>query len=240
MHIDFHQSDPPAGPRLVLRGVTVEAQPPYDVGLDDVSFTLQGGDLLLVQLEHGAEEHPLADVISGLVPLSAGELEIFGGKWPAWSADQQARARWRIGRVFEGAGWLSNLDVDENVTLAERHHTHRAIPDIDDEVRELARLAGLDEVPRTRPPVTGREDLRRAEWVRAALGSPWLVLLERPGLSLADGWQNDLKPIIARLRKRGVAIIWLTDDSETWRDDSLNPSLKLRAQENKLVPVQSL
>lgn len=237
MKIDFTQPHPPEGDVLSLRGIhfTPPTSSPYDAGMEDVSFQLQRSALALMYLEQGNEEHPLADMISGLVVPDAGELRVFNHVWSAWNADAQARARWRIGRVFAGQGWISNLDVDENITLAERHHARRLPADIDAEVRALARMAGLAAIPNTRPPVTDREELRRAEWVRSALGTPWLMVLERPGAGLADGWMDDLKPLIEHVRSRGTAVIWMCESDDEWTDDSLKPSLKLRAEGNKLL-----
>lgn len=232
--LDFYAAHPPGDTVVRLDRVDADGGEDYDVGLSGVSFTLRAGELALALLEQGAQDHPLDDVICGFVPLAGGALDIFGGTWSAWSPDLQARARWRIGRVFARQSWLSNLDVDENVTLAERHHTRRAEAEIVDEAQRLAALAGLERLPHTRPPVTDREELRRAEWVRAALGSPWLMLLERPGKDLAPGWMDHLKPLIRAARARGTAVLWLCEDEVEWSDDSLTPTLKLRAEGNTL------
>ena len=237
MKIDFNQIHPPPGAVLDVRGVHIAANPPYDAAMHDVSFSIQPGELVLIYLDIGTEEHPLADLISGLIQPEAGDLRIFGHGWSQWSPDIQARARSKIGRVFAGQGWISNLDVDENVTIAERHHTRRPLDEIHAEAKMLAHLAGLAAIPQTRPPVTDQEELRRAEWVRAALGSPWLMVMERPGFGLAEGWLAPLKQLIQHVRSRGTAIIWMCDSEDEWNDVSLNPSLKLNQEGNKLTRV---
>lgn len=234
MSTDFNQPQCPHEIVAQLREVSMGVVPPYDAGLADATLTLRRGELLLVLLEHGCWSHPLADVLSGLVPVDQGAVEVFGAAWTNWSPDRQARARGRIGRVFERRGWMSNLDVDENVTLSERHHTVRPVEEIYAEARELARLADLAELPSARPALVGREALRRAEWVRAALGSPWLALLERPGRDLARGWRPACARLVQRLRGQGAAVVWWCESEEEWNDAALNPSLKLRAEGNTL------
>ncbi len=224
------------GPVVQAVDITLSPLPAYDTGLNGVSFTLQRGDLALVLLEHGATHHPLPDLLCGLIQPEQGTLNVFGQAWATRTPDQQARARHRIGRVFDEAGWLSNLDVDENITLAERHHTARPSAEIHAEAEALARLCGLDALPSTRPAVTVRDTLRRAEWVRAALGNPWLVILERPGRDLADGWLDHLLPLLHRLREDGTAILWLDDPAEG-NAPAINPSLKLRAEAATLRPI---
>jgi len=236
MSIDFHSKNPPDGLVLQLDAAGISARPEYDVGLDSATFSLNRGDLALILFEQGVWDHPLADLISGLVPLEQGSLRVFGQSWSDWGPDRQALARWRIGRVFTGHGWMSNLDIDENVTLSERHHTNRPLEEIAAEADRLARMVGLDGLPQGRPAVVPHEAARCAEWVRAALGSPWLGLLERPGRDLPAGWIARLNPLVQEWRKQGAVIIWMCESTSEWNDKSLNPSLKLRAEENKLLP----
>jgi ABC-type thiamine transport system ATPase subunit len=130
---------------------------------------------------------------------------------------------------------MSNLDVDENVTLSERHHTKRLPADIAKEAENLARMAGLDGLPQGRPAVVDHEDLRRSQWVRAGLGSRWLIVLERPGHDLSHGWQSQLNTMVQEWRKEGAVVVWMCESTAEWNDKNLNPSLKLRAEENKLL-----
>jgi len=232
--IDFNQPNLPAGPVVQLTGVHVPVREDYDVGMTDVSLTVNRGDLVMIELEHGTWNHPLVDVISGLVPVEQGTVKVFGGEWENWGPDTQARARWRIGRVFDERGWLSNLDIDENITLSERHHTSRPLEDIESEVNRLARMVGLETIPQGRPALADREELRRTEWVRAALGNPWLMLLERPGRDLTHGWMKQLLPLIDHVRKNGTAVVWMAADEDEIGEVSLNPSLKFTAKENTL------
>ena len=100
--------------------------------------------------------------------------------WEEMAADAAAAARGRIGRVFEVRGWISNLDVDENITLAQRHHTSRPLGEIEAEALALAQQFGLADLPRLRPAMLRAGELRRAAWIRALLGAPTLILLEHP------------------------------------------------------------
>jgi len=238
MKTDF-ENPYPAGREVVrLDHVSVADELAYESGFRDVSCVLHPGDLMLVLLEQGAWYHPLPDLVSGLIPAEQGDLLVFGERWPALGAERQARARGKIGRVFEGHGWISNLDIDENVTLAERHHTRRPVEEIAAETAALGRMVGLEMLPGTRVAVTPREDLRRAEWVRAAIGAPWLMLLERPGRDLADGWLAELSGLVEHVRSRGTAVIWMCENEDEWNHHFRKPVLKFRVEANTLRAVQ--
>ena len=197
---------------LTFENVTLAAQPPYEGGLDGVTFSLRRGDLLVIRIEEGLAHLPFADVAQGLVEPDAGRVAFLGEDWRAMPPDRSAERRGKIGRVFETHAWISNLDVDENITLAQRHHTARPENEIAAEAGALAAQFGLGELPRGRPAVVRRADLRRAEWVRAFIGEPQLIILENPTKDVQTEALTGLVAAVKAARGRGAAVIWMTDD----------------------------
>ena len=140
---------PEARTILELAGVTVESEPAYDSPIWNVSLRLAAGELALVRLERGVVRLPLADAAEGLAEHYDGTVTFLGRDWRAVPAGEGAALRGRIGRVFDtvgvgavGTGWVSHLDVDENVMLAQRHHTRRELGRMD---RHLLADIGLTE-----------------------------------------------------------------------------------------------
>src|SRR5689334_25148693 len=149
-------------PILEFDHATVESDPAYDTGLFDITFTLPAGSLALIRLEREAVRLPLGDAACGAVELEDGAVRFMGGDWAKLSFRESIRRRGRIGRTFEGHAWVSHLDVDENVMLAQRHHTRRSDKELADEAARLARQFGLPGLPQGRPSATHRQDLHRA------------------------------------------------------------------------------
>lgn len=176
-----------------------------------VSFRLMPGDLARVQLEPGNELLPLADAAEGLIAPDKGSVAFLGERWSALGADRELALRARIGRVFDGHGWISNLNVLENLTLAQRHHTARPLAEIVAEAQARARSFGLPEVPAGRPALVPRRDLRRAEWIRAFMGRPALILLERPTLGVAVEHTSLLCRAVDAALAGGAAALWIHD-----------------------------
>ena len=143
---------PDAPPILEFSHVTVEADPTYDSGVWDVSLRLGAGEMALVRLERGHLRLPLADAAGGLVEPGEGSVSFGGRDWRSIAPAEADRQRGRIGRVFDSQGgtlgWVSNLDVDENVVLSQLHHTARPLPEIEREAAQLARMFGLPGLPR--------------------------------------------------------------------------------------------
>lgn len=211
---------------LELDHVTVEAQQEYDSGVWDVTLRLRRGELALVRLERGHVRLPIADAAGGLVEPQHGSVRFLGTDWAELFPDDAASRRGRIGRVFDFGGWVSNLEVDENVLLARRHHTSLPHAQLADEAARLARTFGLPGLPRGRPGAVRAADLQRAAFVRAFAGQPDLVLLERPTQGVYPEAMPPLMHTIRAALKRGAAVLWTTADAAVWNDRGIRPALR--------------
>ena len=200
-----------------------------------LSFRLGPGDLMRIQVETSNEQLPLADAVEGLIDPDEGTVAFLGARWSTAQPDRVLGLRARIGRVFDGHGWISNLNVLENLTLAQRHHTLRPVAEILAEAQSLARSFGLAEVPAGRPSVVPRWDLRRAEWIRAFMGKPALVLLERPTSGVAAEYVPLLARAVEEARTRGAAVIWIHDPGAQAREVALQKCLRFRMQADMMM-----
>ena len=129
----------------------------------------------------------------------------------------QGAARGRIGRIFEAEGWVSNLDMYENIALSQRHHTSRSDRKLREAARELMVQIGLHDCLADRPHFLSRGDLRRAQWVRAFLGNAVLLLLDAPLQDVRPDDQAALVNLVGEARARGAAVIWKSRDAASWK-----------------------
>lgn len=192
--------------------VSADARSIHMGAVRDLRLTLGPGDIALVVLEEGHEHTSLAPLAQGLVEPAAGCVRFLGECWSAMGATRQSQMRGRTRRVFEHYGWITNLDVIENVCLAEYHHTSRPLHEIVEEARGLARRFGLETIPETRPTRVNGRILRKLEWVRALLGRPDLVILERPLFGAPREDAPRLVDAVCEAARRGAAVLWLSDD----------------------------
>src|SRR5687768_5443694 len=123
---------------LQFSNATVPSSAQYETGLSDVSFQLGPGDLLLVRIERENERLPIADASQGLVQMERSTISFMGDDWESLPTDRAAAQRGKIGRLFDDEGWISDLDVDENILLAQLHHTDRSEQEIMDEAPTFA------------------------------------------------------------------------------------------------------
>jgi len=207
-------------PILQFNEVTVRAEQRYDTDMEQVSFSLSPGALLLILTEKTHRKLPLSDAAQGLIDAASGSILFKQQSWGDMSNDQAAACRGNTGRVFETWGWVSNLDLDENITLKERYWQDRTKKDIEEEAVALARQFGLDDLPRKRPAWVNRSILQRSQWVRALLGKPSLLLLAYPEQYVSHEHVEMLMQSVGERMQQGVAVVWFTGDKRVW-DESV-------------------
>ena len=206
-------------------------------GLRGLSLSLSPGRMALIRVEAGNEQLPIADAAEGLAAPLAGTVLWRGRPWAAMPPMEELAARAAIGRVHEKNSWISNLNVSENVTLSQRHHTLRPESEIMAEADRLAACFGLKEVPRQRPAFLGKRELKQAEWVRALIGQPLLLLLERPEAGVPEENLSRLAEAVGATLRRGAAAIWLTDRDSTWNNPAWSGQIRYGMQGGNLVLI---
>jgi phospholipid/cholesterol/gamma-HCH transport system ATP-binding protein len=226
-------------PILKFDDVTIPSSPHYETELWDVSFELNQGDLLLVRIERENERLPLADAATGLAPPRQGSVQFLGEDWRDMSADRAAARRGRVGRLFEDEGWISDLEVDQNIMLAQRHHTRRSEEEIVEEALQFARIFGLPGLPRGRPASVRRWDLRKAACMRAFLGQPILIILEQPVRGVYADLIAPLLSSVRSARNRGAAVLWTVTDPQIWNQPSIHATRRARMLGSELHVMET-
>lgn len=225
----------------ILEFLNVSLRPASHDGAEmrDIRLRLMPGDIALIRLELGNESIPLADLAMGLIPPDSGSVLFQGKDWARMKPDREIQLRSRIGRVFNGHGWISNLTVLDNITLCERHNTLRPEDDIFEEAESIARAFGLDDIPAGQPAGIHPRDLRRAEWVRAFLGNPSLIVLERPTLGVAvEHISLLIRTAIGAAASGGSTLLWLTSEELVWNNESLSKAQRYEMRGGLMQPPE--
>ena len=233
-------SDATDGPTPVLefQRVSIGTPPPRCAAVRDANLRLAPGEMALIRTRRDQPHSALVPAAEGLWDLDGGSVSFEGEAWSDRSALRHNARRGRIGRVFSGCGWVSNLNVNENVTLPERHHTSRSTSEIEAEAETLAKRFGLPGVPHGRPSFIPESVLRRAEWVRALLGKRALLLLEEPMRGVDRKLLPNLVGAVDEARDRGAAVLWITEDPAVLGHEFRQPLKRLAMRDNELVTAE--
>jgi phospholipid/cholesterol/gamma-HCH transport system ATP-binding protein len=221
---------------LSFQSVTIGADEDYDSGIWRMTLTLAPGELALIKLE-ARQRLPIADAAAGLATPLDGTISFLDVNWQEMQPREAAKARGRIGRVFNSIGWISNLDVDENIVLPLRHHNRGLVQDLYDQAAELSQVFEMPGLLRGRPNIARKSDLRRAACVRAFLGEPMLLILEQPE---RDVFPDIMPPLLASIRSarnRGAAVLWLTAEAELWNETDVGATVRCIMSGSQMLVV---
>ncbi|MEC8473012.1 MAG: hypothetical protein VXZ38_00055 [Planctomycetota bacterium] len=199
---------------VVLELRDLSHQPTFENGLQfrNVDLEIRSGELLTIQVDGAARTRSFASMLQGIGLPDSGEIFFMNQDWLGSDYQRHFSQRSLIGRVFDGQAWLENLNVDENVTLAMRHHGGTR-EEIRASLHYWMNHLGLDKLVSRRPAFVAPATLQLHQWIRAFIGKPKLVILERPLQFLSEDWFAKLLSAVEVILNNDIAVLWL--DSRT-------------------------
>ena len=200
---------------MVLELRHLSHQPRFENGLQfqNVDLGIRSGELLTIQVDGAARTRSFASMLQGIGSPDSGEILFMNQDWLGSDYPRHFSQRSLIGRVFDGQAWLENLNVDENVTLAMRHHG-RTREEIQASIRYWMSHLGLDKLVSRRPAFVAPATLQLHQWIRAFIGKPKLVILERPLQFLSEDWLAKLLSAVEDILNDDIAVLWLDSRPE--------------------------
>lgn len=171
------------------------------MALNDVSFSIDEGELLLMVGPNGAGKSTLMRVLMGLHRQNSGAITFAGND----ISEMKAHLRMRLGMalIFEGRGIVRELSVEENLDLARfsrqwnpalRQESFERFPILE---RTLKRPAGT---------LSGGEQQMLAI-ARALETQAKLLLIDEPSLGLAPKVVSSVLELLGQLAQEGKTIL---------------------------------
>ena len=160
-----------AAPPLVLRGVTKRFRSGL-VAVDDLSFTVERGQVVGLLGENGAGKTTTLRMVLGLSRTDSGTVEAFGAV-----VAPGAPALRRIGSFIEGPGFLPHLSGRRNLAL---FWAATGRPRRDARLDEVLAIADLGAAVRRRVGGYSQGMRQRLAIAQAMLGMPDLLVLDEP------------------------------------------------------------
>lgn len=179
--------------------------------VDDVSLRLHRGEILGLIGPNGSGKTTLINVVTGLLDISSGRIELNGRDVTGWPPHRILRAG--IARTFQVVRLFKEFSVRENVetaAIAAGGVSSREAHQLADEAMELMSIGHLAEIPAGILP-QGQE--RRVEIARALAANPSYLLLDEPGAGLNDAESEHLLEELQEIRSsRGCGLLIVDHD----------------------------
>jgi len=161
------------------------------VALEDVSFTVQSGEVVCVVGRSGAGKSTLLRCINGMLDATAGRVSIGGVEITGAAEAEQRRLRRRIGFVYQEFNLVERLSVLRNVLVGRLGHASPLAScfglfsraDRELALYNLDRVHLLDRAGQRADSLSGGEK-QRVAIARALTQEPLVLLADEPVASL--------------------------------------------------------
>ena len=194
------------------------------VAVDAVDLRVVAGGIHAVIGPNGAGKTTLFNLISGIVPPSAGRIQLGGVDITALPADR--RAALGMGRTFQNIRVFSAMSVLENVltglharitvgalaTVLRLPGFHRGERAAVARARAALDLVGLSAKAEHPAGALSYGDQRRLEIARAVAAEPRLLLLDEPAAGMNPAETEALAVLVRKLRDLGLTVLLVEHD----------------------------
>lgn len=196
---------------LTLEGISKSY--PGVTANDDVSFSVQPGQIHALLGENGAGKSTLVKTIYGLVTPDRGAMTLGGGAYrPA--SPRAARAA-GVAMVFQHFSLFDALTVAENIALGMDNPPPARL--LAARIREISETYGLPLDPDRRVGGLSAGERQRVEILRCLLQTPRLLIMDEPTSVLTPQEVEILFRTLRQLADEGTAILYISHKLEEIR-----------------------
>jgi ribose transport system ATP-binding protein len=200
---------------IVLEARGISKSFPGVRALDGVGLTVRRGRLTALLGENGAGKSTLMNILAGVFPPDEGVI-VLDGREVRFASPREALAQ-GIAIIFQELSLIPHLTVAENIFLGREPRTRTGLIDfgrMNASARDLLQRLDLPVEP-TALVVNLRVGQQQVvEIARAVSTDARVLIMDEPTSSLSQHEVEVLFGVIAELKSRGVALIYITHKLE--------------------------
>lgn len=176
---------------------------------DNVNFGVEKGKLIGLLGPSGSGKTTILRMIAGLETPDSGDIIIDGVR-----VNDLAASRRGIGFVFQNYALFRYMTVYDNIAFGLRVQKADK-KKIDERVRELIKLIGLEGLEKRYPSQLSGGQRQRVAFARALAPNPQLLLLDEPFAAIDAKVRKELRSWLREMiEKLGVTSIFVTHDQD--------------------------
>lgn len=176
---------------------------------DNVNFGVEKGKLIGLLGPSGSGKTTILRMIAGLETPDSGDIIIDGVR-----VNDLAASKRGIGFVFQNYALFRYMTVYDNIAFGLRVQKADK-KKIDERVRELIKLIGLEGLEKRYPSQLSGGQRQRVAFARALAPNPQLLLLDEPFAAIDAKLRKELRSWLREMiEKLGVTSIFVTHDQD--------------------------
>jgi ribose transport system ATP-binding protein len=199
--------------RPLLEIENVNKQYPGVKALDNVSLSINAGEVMALLGENGAGKSTLVKVLSGAICRDSGDIKIDGQAFPIKNTPISAR-NFGVAIIYQELSLLSQMSVAENIYLT--HEPTIACSIIDYKAMHKAAYQQLEKLNATGISTKQKveslplPEQQMVEIAKALAVNCKVIIMDEPTTSLTSTETERLFDVIRTLKKQGVTVIYIS------------------------------
>ncbi|GAA5528599.1 amino acid ABC transporter ATP-binding protein [Herpetosiphon gulosus] len=174
--------------------------------LDNVSLTVDRGEVLMIVGPSGSGKSTLLRCINHLEVPDAGEI-IIDGKHVTPKERELNAIRAEVGMVFQRFELFPHLTVLENICLAQQKVRNSSRSESEKIARSLLEKVGIPEQANKYPPKLSGGQQQRVAIARSLAMQPKVILFDEPTSALDPEMINEVLDVMLTLASEGMTMV---------------------------------
>lgn len=174
--------------------------------LDEVSLTVDRGEVLMIVGPSGSGKSTLLRCINHLEVPDAGEI-IIDGKHVTPKERELNAIRAEVGMVFQRFELFPHLTVLENICLAQQKVRKSSRSESEKIARSLLEKVGIPEQANKYPPKLSGGQQQRVAIARSLAMQPKVILFDEPTSALDPEMINEVLDVMLTLASEGMTMV---------------------------------
>lgn len=185
--------------------------------LDNVSFTIDKGEMIFIAGHSGAGKSTVLKLIAGLIKPSSGKVIMNNQDLGALSENRLGYLRQHIGLVFQDHKILFDRSVLDNVLLPLQIigvEPKKAV----ERARAAVEKVGLARHEKADPVTLSGGEQQRLCIARAVVHQPGLLIADEPSANLDRAYALDIMELFSTFHRSGTTVIVAAHDETLMAD----------------------
>jgi ABC-type sugar transport system ATPase subunit len=197
--------------RAVITVTGVSKAFPGVRALDQVDFSVNGGEVHALLGENGSGKSTLTKIIAGVFQPDTGSI-VFDGKSVRWSTPREAREA-GIHVIYQELVTFREMTVAENIFIGHEPRNRAGLinySEMENRASDVLKRLGTRLDVRAKVKALSVADQQMIEIAKALVGTIKLLILDEPSAVIAGREVELLFDRIKALRSAGVAIVYIS------------------------------